>query len=92
MGAHFHCEGSRVLARQVRRKVEFAGKLLRIRRSRKQRDSNESWNWLLKSGILGALLPVHKNTIAAIFPDPTDRPSVSEDARILPMTGALLVG
>ena len=59
-GAHFHWEGSRALARQVRRKVEFAGKLLRIRRSGKQRDSNESWNWLLNCGIPGALLLVLK--------------------------------
>ena len=66
-GAHFHSEGFRVLARQVRGKVEYAGKLLRIKRSRKQRDSNESWNWLVKSSIQGALLPVLKNTIVAIF-------------------------
>jgi len=35
-----------------------------------------------------ALLPVLKNTIADIFPDPTDRQCVSEDARILPMPGS----
>ena len=50
--------------------VEFAGKVLRIRRSRKQRDrclpsivlrpirekhSNESWNWFVKSSIPGVV-------------------------------------
>ena len=58
-------------------KVKFAGKLLLIRRSRKQCDrcwplirhkksitdkhSNESWNWFVKSSIPGTLFPILEN-------------------------------
>ena len=86
----FECSPAR--ARQVRRTVEFAGKLPRITKSRKQRygcwppighkryflcpvrdkHSNESWNWFVKSSIPGFLSAVLK-TLAAVYPDPTDR-------------------
>ena len=73
----------KLLCAQVRRTVEFAGKPLRIRRSRKQCDrywsqivflspitekgSDESWNWSVESSIPGALSPVLENFRRPLF-------------------------
>ena len=80
-------------ARRIRRTAEFAGKLFRIKGSRKQRDrywppighkktvtdkhSNESWNRFVKNRSPGAPSPVLQKNFAAVSPDPTDRPWVS---------------
>ena len=75
VGSIFAEESSLARAKHVRWTVEFAGKLLRIRRLRKQRDrcwplvghkipekpSNKSWNWFIKSSIPEALSPVLEN-------------------------------
>ena len=73
----------KLLCTQVRRTVEFAGKPLRIRRSRKQCDrywsqivflcqitekrSDESWNWSVEGSIPGALSPVLENFRRPLF-------------------------